>query len=100
MITRRGWIGLLLSLLGWRPTLPEHVDPAVAERPWNKFADWERDGVWSDFAAWEVWMNGKLTDFYPPGSIHHPEEFFDGMDTLDRIPLYCLMCELADRRPA
>lgn len=66
------------------------------ERPWAAKAREleEEEGMWADYAAWEMWIEGKLTDFYPEGSCWHPEQLWEDWGMGDRAALYCLMCDL------
>ena len=85
-MTRRGLLGSMLALVGWRPT----KIPAPSRRPWAERADelQEREGVYCDYVAWREWFERKRTreGFENPLDEYSPDE----------VHLYSLMCELAD----
>lgn len=63
---------------------------AVKERPWAARAAelWDRDGIWSDFAAFCEWFSGQLSD--------ELQDWWDNTDSLDQIAIYTICCGLCD----
>lgn len=70
------------------------VDPAAAARPWAALAGDEPDG-WAHYGAWEGWLVaevGRRDGAIPCVDPH----WFDDLDAMAKINLYCLMCDMAD----
>lgn len=101
MITRRGLLAGVLSLLGWRPKVETRAvykdtwsPPVPRVRPWANLRNEEKEGPYCDYVAWETWMGGELNR---PGNVMQDAFYvFDSSSVLERIGLYSVMCEVAD----
>jgi hypothetical protein len=71
--------------------------PKAFETPWNPTAeDFERDGFYADYSAWERWVGGYLES--QPND--NPFVAWESMDMLARIGFYTTMvhcCEVAGK---
>lgn len=64
--------------------------PPAFSTPWEPTReDWEREGHWADFVAWERWMGATLESQLPD----HAFLAWESMDMLARIGFYSLMVD-------
>lgn len=68
-------------------------------RPWEKYITPEEwDNPWAHYHAWESWMEERNPPFIP-GQLENFWNWWEGSLTVERAPLYAIMCYLADGSP-
>ncbi len=73
------------------------LSEAAVVRPWESQINFERDGMWADYVAWESWIYSRMeAQAFSSDSCWEYERAIDDMDSGTKIGLYCIMCDLAD----
>jgi hypothetical protein len=66
------------------------ADDVAFHSPWHPTAEqWERDGHYAPFVAWETWMGARMEN----SSNSDTAAVWDEMDTLVRIQFWSAMCD-------
>lgn len=72
----------------------------MAGRPWHARAlELHADGesTYSDYGAFDEWMENKLVvQAGRAGGLLDPSDAWDNLDTLMKVWLYCILCDIFD----